>query len=172
MNQRRDRGRALHGVRQPGVQQELRRLAHGAHEQQQAGHGHRIEIAAEDMDLGIGEAGRGGEDLLEADRLRQHEHEENAEQEAEVADAIDDEGFDRGGVGGGLLVPEADQQIGAEADAFPAEEQLQQIVGRHQHQHGESEQRQKGEEARPRGVIAACSRWNRDARPPRPSSRR
>ena len=40
VDERRDRGRAFHGVRQPGVQQELRRLAHRAHEQQQADHGH------------------------------------------------------------------------------------------------------------------------------------
>ena len=48
----------------------------------------------------------------------------------------------------GLLVPEADQQVGGEADAFPAEEHLQEVVGRHQHQHGEGEERQVGEEAR------------------------
>ena len=36
MDQRRDRRRAFHRVRQPGVQAELRRLAHGADEQQQA----------------------------------------------------------------------------------------------------------------------------------------
>ena len=78
---------------------------------------------------------------------------EDAEREAEVADPVDDEGLDRRGVGRRLLVPEADQQIGGEADAFPAEEHLHQIVGRHQHQHGEGEQRQIGEEARPARVL-------------------
>ena len=64
----------------------------------------------------------------------------------------------------GLLVPEADQQIGREAHAFPAEEQLHEVVGRHQHQHGEGEQRQIGEEARPVRVLVPCSRWNRGGR--------
>ena len=36
MDQGRDRGRALHRIRQPGVQAELRRLAHRADEQQHA----------------------------------------------------------------------------------------------------------------------------------------
>ncbi len=65
---------------------------------------------------------------------------EDAEREAEIADAVDDEGLDRRGVGGGPVVPEADQQIGAEPDALPAEEQLHEIVRRHQHQHEEGEQ--------------------------------
>jgi hypothetical protein len=39
MDERRHRCRAFHGVRQPGVQQELRRLAHRAHEQKQADSG-------------------------------------------------------------------------------------------------------------------------------------
>jgi hypothetical protein len=73
---------------------------------------------------------------------------EDAEREAEVADAVDDEGLDRRGIGEGLLVPEADQQVGREAHAFPAEEHLHEVVGRHQHQHGEGEERQIGEEAR------------------------
>ena len=38
VDQRGDRGRALHRVRQPDMQAELRRLAHGADEQQDADH--------------------------------------------------------------------------------------------------------------------------------------
>ena len=52
-----------------------------------------------------------------------------------------------------LLVPEADQQVGHQADAFPAEEQLHEVVRRHQHQHGEGEEREVSEEARPRRVV-------------------
>ena len=78
---------------------------------------------------------------------------EDAEREAEIADAVDDEGLDRRGVGFRLVIPEADQQIAREADALPAEEQLHQVVGRHQHQHGEGEQRQIGEEARPVRIL-------------------
>ena len=101
-----------------------------------------------------GDALRRAEHRVEPHRAGQREDEENAEREAEIADAVDDEGLDRGGVGGRLFIPEADQQIGGEADAFPAEEHLEEIVRRHQHQHGEGEQREIGEETRPVGSSA------------------
>ncbi len=82
-----------------------------------------------------------------------HEDGEDAEREAEVADAIDDEGLDRGRIRLRLMKPEADEQIAHQPDALPAEEQLHQVVGRHQHQHREGEQRQIGEEARPVRVL-------------------
>jgi beta-phosphoglucomutase-like phosphatase (HAD superfamily) len=53
MDQRRHRCRAFHGVRQPGVQQELRRLAHRAHEQKQADTGQGmglVEMHAEQIE--------------------------------------------------------------------------------------------------------------------------
>jgi hypothetical protein len=62
------------------------------------------------------------------DRAEHQTGAEDAQHEAEVADAVDDEGLDRGGIGRGLLVPEADQQVGREAHAFPAEEHLQEVV--------------------------------------------
>ena len=154
VDQGRDRRRAFHRVRQPGVQEELRRLAHGADEQQQAGERQRVPVVAEEVEcvLPASSAAR-GKIAAKRDRAEQHEDQEDAEREAEVADAVDDEGLDGGGVGGGLLVPEADQQIGGEAHAFPAEEQLHEVVGRHQRQHGEGEQRQIGEEARPVRIL-------------------
>ena len=105
------------------------------------------------MDGLVAKPGAAAKIVSKDTELRQHEDQENAEREAEIADAVDDEGLDRGGVGRGLFVPEADQQIGREADAFPAEEHLHEIVGRHQHQHGEGEQRQIGEEARPVRIL-------------------
>ena len=94
-----------------------------------------------------------GEDRVEVDRGEEVEDAENAEREAEIADAVDDERLDRGGVRRRAVIPEADQQIGGEADALPAEEHLHEVVGRHQHQHGEGEERQIGEEARPVRVV-------------------
>ncbi len=47
-----------------------------------------------------------------------------------------------------FVVPEADQQVGAEPDALPADEQQRQDVAEHQDQHREHEQVQVGEEAR------------------------
>ena len=151
----RDGGRALHGVRQPGVEQELRRLAHGAHEEEQAGERERVPLEAEEGEGPVGRADLGGarKDLVEGDGAEQDEDQEDAEREAEIADPVDDEGLDRGGVGGGLLVPEADEEVAGEADALPAEEHLDEVVGRHQHQHGEGEQRQVGEEAGPVRIL-------------------
>ena len=153
VDQRRDRGRALHGVRQPGVEQELRRLAHGAHEQEQAGEVSACHSMPRNRKRCVGELGDAREDLVEGDAVEQDEDQEDAEREAEIADAVDDEGLDGGGVGAILLVPEADEQVAREADALPAEEHLDEVVGRHQHQHGEGEQRQIGEEARPVRVL-------------------
>ena len=76
--------------------------------------------------------------------LEDQEDAHDAEREAEIADPVDDEGLDGGGVGRRPVVPEADQQIGAEAHALPAEEELHEIVGRHQHQHAEGEQAEIG----------------------------
>ena len=77
----------------------------------------------------------------------------------------------------GFVIPEADQQIGGEADAFPAEEHLDEVVGGHQHQHREGEQRQIGEEARLVRVLlhiapAVEVDERRDASSPPPASPR
>ena len=47
--------------------------------------------------------GDGGEDVGEVERAEVGDEEEHGEQEAEVADAVDDEGF-LAGVGGGVLL--------------------------------------------------------------------
>jgi hypothetical protein len=163
VDQRRNRGRAFHGIRQPGVQQELRRLAHRAHEQQQAGAGQRmclVEVHAEEVEHDsravpafCREARGIGEDGVEVDRTEENEDAADTEDEAEVADAVDDEGLHGGGVGRRLLEPEADQQIGGQTHAFPAEEHLGEVVRGDQHQHGEGEERQVGEEARTMRVV-------------------
>ena len=70
VDQRRDRRRAFHRVGQPGVQQELRRLAHRAHEQQQADQRQRVDVPAEEVDGLAGERGRLREDGVEVDRRR------------------------------------------------------------------------------------------------------
>ena len=153
MDQCRDRRWAFHRVRQPRVQQELSGLAHRAHEQQQANQGHRVGMPAEEVDSLAGECGRLREDRVEIDRAGHHEHGENAEREAEVADTVDDERLDRRRVRFRLVIPEADQEIAREPDALPAEEQLHEVVGRHQHQHREGEKGQIREEARPVRVL-------------------
>ena len=153
MDQRRDRGRAFHGVGQPGVQQELRRFAHGPHEQPQADQRQRVDIPVKQMNGLADERRRLRENGVEVDAADHREEREDTEREAEIADAVDEEGLDRRGVGFRLVVPEADQQVTGEPDAFPAEEHLHQIVRRHQHQHGEGEHRQIAEEARAIRVL-------------------
>jgi hypothetical protein len=72
---------------------------------------------------------------------------DDAEQETEVADAVDDEGLFRG-VGRGLLrVVVVDQQVGAETDQLPEDEHHEKIVGEHDAEHREHEDRQAAEVA-------------------------
>ena len=79
---------------------------------------------------------------------------EHAQQEAGVADAVDDECF-VGGVAGRLAMEiETDQQIRTQAHAFPAHEHQDIVVRQDQREHGEHEQVQVSEEA----VVAAFMR--------------
>ena len=68
-----------------------------------------------------------------------HQHQSDAQQETKIADAIYQKGFEVGVNRCFLGIPKANQQIGNHSHRFPAEEQLHEIVGHHQHQHGEGE---------------------------------
>ena len=153
VDQGRHRRRPLHRVGQPGVKPKLRRLAHRADEQQHRRHLGRVPVAPEEVQLRLRDLRHLREDLVELDRAGQPVKREDAEQKAEIADAVHDERLHRGGVGAGFLVVEADQQVGGEAHPFPAEEHLQKVVGRHQHQHREGEERQIGEEPGAVGFV-------------------
>ncbi len=145
VDQRGDRRRAFHRVRQPDIQRELRRLAAGADEQQQAGGGdHRIanvklSAARQQVDLGV---------LHRAEVPGDGEH---AQDESGVTDTVHDECLVGGGRGGVALEVEADQQVRAQAHALPAHEHHGVVVGQDQRQHGEHEQVHVAEEA----VVAA-----------------
>ena len=130
------------------MQEELRRLTHRAHKQEEADQGQRIDVEAQEVEALADQAGRLGENRIEGDRAGQQENRENTKREAEIADPVDEEGLDRRGVSFRFVEPETDEQIARDAHPFPAEEQLRQIVGRHQHQHGEGEERQIREEPR------------------------
>ena len=84
VDQRGDRGRALHRVREPGVERQLGRLGEGAEQQQQADRDHGPLVGGEDV-RGLGEDGAvvEGADLAEDQEGRQGE--------ADVADHVDHE---------------------------------------------------------------------------------
>jgi hypothetical protein len=86
-----------------------------------------------------------GEDFPEVDGPEGPEDQENAQEETEVADPVDHKGLFAGVAGGLLLIPEADEQIGAEPHAFPAHEHQEEVVGAHQNQHEEDEEVEVGE---------------------------
>jgi hypothetical protein len=87
------------------------------------------------------------EDRRVIERTGVGQNQADAENEAEVTDAIDQEGLHVGENRRRTGVPETDQQVGNQTHRFPAEEELHEVVAHHQHQHGEGEQRDVAEEA-------------------------
>ena len=159
-----DRRRAFHGVGQPHVQRELGRLAGRPAEEQKTGEGDievavracvRIEIC---------------ENALEIQAARRQPQHQNAEEHAHIADARDQERLAGRGRRRRPAEPEADQQVAAQADAFPAGVEDEQVVGQHEQRHREDEQRHLREEAgvavirTRRGAVAVLS-------PPTPAPR-
>ena len=136
------------------MQQELRRLAHGTHEEKQAEHGQRVRLPGEELHWLSGHAGSGGKHRIEIDCLESDETAEDTKSKTEVTHAIDDERLHGGCICRVARVPEADQKVRSQANAFPAEEHLDEVVGRHQHQHGEGEQREIGKKTRLMLVVA------------------
>ena len=150
MDQGAYRSRAFHRVGQPHVQRELRRLAHGANEEHEtnqrehAGSGRRYGRCL-------------SEDFVVVQRPEDIPRQQETDQEANVADAVRQEGFD-GGRGCRLtLEPEPNQEVRAETDGFPEDEQDQQVVRHHEHDHREDEQRQIGEEPPKAGIVVHVS---------------
>ncbi len=92
----------------------------------------------------------GGEfrgDFAEGEGSEIRQQQEHADEEAKVANAIDDESFLAGIGCGFLLEPEADEQIRRQTHAFPADKHEQGIAGQHQDGHEEEEEIQVAEVA-------------------------
>jgi hypothetical protein len=73
-------------------------------------------------------------------------------EEGKVPNPVHNEGFIGSSAVFEILVPEANQEVGAQSDAFPSEEQHYKVIAQHQVQHHKDEQVQIGEKA-PKTVI-------------------
>ena len=91
-------------------------------------------------------------------------HPEDGQGEAEVADAICNEGL-AGCVGRFLSIKVVtDEQVGTEPDSFPADKHHQEIRAHHQHEHRKHEEAHVGKEAiEPRVAVHVAGGKNEDA---------
>ena len=146
MDERGDGRGAFHRVGQPDKQRNLRGLPRRADKEQQRDNRHGAERGFRT------ERGDASRHILEVERAEPREDQQHAEDESPVADAVDNEGF-LAGIGRGLfLIPEADQQVRTEPDAFPPDEHHEEVRAQHEHEHERREQVQVGEVPRVLGV--------------------
>ena len=135
----RDRRRRRHGVGQPEMERELRRLGEGTQQhQQQRRQIARIgldQIAAVEHRLHV----EGPDDMADQQETGQHR---------QPAHAGDGQGHAGASSCLALLVPVADQQKRRQAGQFPEYPQQQQVVGHDDADHGSHEQHQVGVEPR------------------------
>ena len=89
-----------------------------------------------------------GAAIVEEQRAGLRIQPDHAEQECQIADARGDECLLRRRCGARFVIPEADEQIGGEADDLPAHKEQQQAVCDDDAQHRPCKERQKTEEAR------------------------
>ena len=151
VNERGDRGRAGHGIRKPDEEGDLRALAGAAEEKEDAGNGGKARNDTEDPEGEVGPELSGDGSAVDVGKLERARHtnqNEHADQDAEVADAVDDEGLAAGCRIDAVLVPEADQQVRAEADALPTDEHDGQAAPENQDQHRGHEKVQEAHEPR------------------------
>lgn len=150
MNQGRYGGRTLHGVRQPDMEREHGALARSADEHKSEGQ--RDHRPGGGQQLCVGREGECPGIIAV---------EEDADEEAQIGEAGDDEGFLRCRDRFGLGVVEADQQVGAYAHQLPKQIHLEDIGGDHQSQHTHREERQEGVITLEAPAPLSCSRTNR-----------
>ena len=150
VDQRRHRGRAFHGIRQPDVERNLGALGGGAHEKEEANQGECPELQLD------GHRRRLFGHHPEVKTPEGHQDQEHPEDEAKVANAIGEERLLAGVRRALLLIPETDEQVGTEPHPFPSHEHHQEVAPQDEHEHEEAEQVQVAEEARvaaPRFVV-------------------
>lgn len=147
MDEGRNRCRTGHGIREPSEERNLSGLTRAADKEQEAGKGENREddfhVAASNKHLDEGVEGIVVQDFGAAHR----DEAKHTEKEPDIAHAVHDEGLVCSLAVVVVVVPETDEEVGAEAHAFPTEEREEQAVGEHEHDHAEQEQVDVGEEA-------------------------
>ena len=131
------------------MQRELSRFTHRADKQQQAGNRHQRPLhTGEQADGGVLHVRQIGEHISVTQAAAEiGQNQTNAQDKAEVADAVHQKGFQVGENRAFAFEIETDQQVRHQAYCFPTEKQLDEVVAHHQHQHRESKQRDVAEEA-------------------------
>ena len=135
------RRRSGHGIGKPGEERDLRGLAGTPEEQEQRDGGNRPASG----DKCARRVGEHGAEVERAGRPEDHEHRDH---EAEVADPVHDERLAAGIRVELEGIPESNQQIAAESNAFPPHEHDREARAEHEQQHEEHEQIEIGEIAR------------------------
>ena len=131
------------------MQRELRRFTHRTHKQEQTGYSNQRPFhTGEQLDSGRLNIRQISEYILIAQAAAEiGKHQADTEQKAEVADTVDQKGFQVGKYCARTFEIETDQKVRHQAHSFPAEEELDEVVAHNQHQHTESKQRNIAEEA-------------------------
>ncbi len=165
VNQRADRRRTFHRVRQPDVERKLRALANRAAENQERDHGDPGHAGkclrfGEVMQIFL------GEDLIKIQAAGLDVEKNQADKENCVADARGEECFESGKFcAHGLRIvdvmfvrradrPKADEQVRTQAHDFPEQKELEQVRRNHHSEHPARKQGNVGEEAGVAWIVA------------------
>ena len=95
VNKRGNRRWPLHRIRQPGVQEKLRRLTHRANKEQEGCQFERVHIHAKDMDDFTLKPRNRSENFIEGERLGELENQKNTQGETKIANAVHNESLHR-----------------------------------------------------------------------------
>ena len=125
-----DRGRSLHGVRQPEVEGKLGRLGEGPHQDQKQCR--QVEPVRPDEFARLQDGGypEAAGDVPQEQEPGQH---------GQATGAGDNQGHEGAPTGSLAMAPEADQEVGTERGQLPEDHQQQQVVGQDHPEHGPHE---------------------------------